>query len=204
MVRPRTDIRPRIVAAARARFLSEGVDGASLRAIARDADSNIGMIYYYFPTKDDLFLGVVEEVYAAVLADLEAALAQDADFEARVRAMYVRIGRLTTDEADVFRLVVREALVSSERMSRLMERFKRGHVPLVLRVVSEGKQAGALASDVPLPLMMITTLALGVLPQFVLRTLGERSPFGDALKPGDALVEPLLRVLLGGIGAPSG
>ncbi len=204
MVRPRTDIRPRIVAAARARFLSEGVDGASLRAIARDADSNIGMIYYYFPTKDDLFLGVVEEVYAAVLADLEAALAQDADFEARVRAMYVRIGRLTADEADVFRLVVREALVSSERMSRLMERFKRGHVPLVLRVVSEGKQAGALASDVPLPLMMITTLALGVLPQFVLRTLGERSPFGDALKPGDALVEPLLRVLLGGIGAPSG
>ena len=38
MVRPRTDIRPRIVAAARTRFLSEGVDGASLRAIARERE----------------------------------------------------------------------------------------------------------------------------------------------------------------------
>ena len=35
MARPRTDIQPRIVRAARARFLAEGVDGASLRAIAR-------------------------------------------------------------------------------------------------------------------------------------------------------------------------
>jgi hypothetical protein len=33
---PRTDIQPRIVRAARARFLAEGVDGASLRTIAAD------------------------------------------------------------------------------------------------------------------------------------------------------------------------
>jgi AcrR family transcriptional regulator len=64
MPRPKSDIDARIVAAARARFLVEGVDGASLRSIAQDAGTNVGMIYYYFPTKDDLFLGVVEDVYA--------------------------------------------------------------------------------------------------------------------------------------------
>ena len=62
MARPRSDIEPRIVHAARRRFLKEGVDGASLRTIARDAKTSIGMVYYYFPTKDDLFFAVVEEV----------------------------------------------------------------------------------------------------------------------------------------------
>ena len=46
MARPRGDIAPRILHAARKRFLVEGVDGASLRAIARDARTNKGMIYY--------------------------------------------------------------------------------------------------------------------------------------------------------------
>src|SRR6185295_5828153 len=71
MARPPTDIRQRILGAARARFLAEGVDGASLREIARDAKTTIGMVSYYFPAKDDLFLAVVEEVYAVLLGDLE-------------------------------------------------------------------------------------------------------------------------------------
>ena len=64
MARPRSDIQKRIVLAARTRFLADGVDGASLRHIARAARTSIGMVYYYFPTKDDLFLAVVEELLA--------------------------------------------------------------------------------------------------------------------------------------------
>jgi len=201
MVRPRTDIQPRILHAARARFLLDGVDGASLRAIARDAGTSIGMIYYYFPSKDDLFLGVVEEVYGAVMADLEQALVQDRNFRARVHALYDRIARLTAVESDVFRLIVREALVSSERLARLVVRFKQGHIALLLRVVAEGRAEGVLASDVPLPLMVIATGVLGAAPQVLLRVLGANSPFGAVAPAGDALVELLLRVLLGGIGA---
>jgi AcrR family transcriptional regulator len=44
MARPASDIQKRIFVAARARFLSEGVDGASLRQIAKDAGTNIGMV----------------------------------------------------------------------------------------------------------------------------------------------------------------
>lgn len=202
MARPRTDIRPRILDAARARFLADGVDGASLRAIARDAATSIGMVYYYFPTKDDLFFGVVEDVYATLMADLEQALAQDAGFEARIRSLYQRIAHMSAVEGDIFRLVVREALVSSDRLGRLVERFKRGHVALLLRVVTEGRQEGALATDVPLPIAVIATGVFGAAPQIILRALGAKSPFGGAVEAGDALVGQLLRVLLGGIGSP--
>ena len=74
MPRPRSDLAPRILAAARTRILHEGVDGASLRQIAADAGTTIGMIYYYFPTKDDVFLAVVEDVYEKLLVDVERAL----------------------------------------------------------------------------------------------------------------------------------
>ena len=96
MGRPRTDIQPRIVRAARARFLAEGVDGASLRTIAADAGTSVGMIFYYFPTKDDLFLAVVEEVYARLLDDLRRALSGDAPVRERLKRAFLRLGRRAT------------------------------------------------------------------------------------------------------------
>ena len=105
MARPRTDIRARIIRAARARFLAEGVDGASLRTIARDARTNVGMIVYYFKTKDALFLAVVEEIYPALLADLAAALTADVPTRERLHRAFVRLGNLSDDEHTACRLV---------------------------------------------------------------------------------------------------
>ena len=51
MARPRTDIRARIVRAARARFLAAGVDGASLREIAQLAKTQqqaMQMSFFFF------------------------------------------------------------------------------------------------------------------------------------------------------------
>src|SRR5512143_3860930 len=120
MPRPKSDIEPRIVHAARHRFLVEGVDGASLRTIARGARTSIGMIYYYFPTKDDLFLAVVEETYLRILGRLEAALAGDDPVDRRLRRAFAVIGALDDEELQVIRLVVREALVSSTRLDRII------------------------------------------------------------------------------------
>lgn len=196
MPRPPSDIRARVLVAARARFLSDGADGASLRAIARDAGTSIGMVYYYFPTKDELFFGVVEDVYAALLEDLEAILAQHPGFEDRVRALYLRLAAGTEVEADTVRLIVREAVTSSERFTSLRERFKRGHIALGLRLVSEGRHEGAVASEIPLPIAAIAIGALGLMPQAILRSFGHASPEGST-----AMVDSLVRVLLGGVGA---
>lgn len=147
MARPRSNIAPRIVRAARKRFLEDGVDGASLRQIAREAKTNLGMVYYYYPTKDDLFLAVVEEVYAGLVADLGVLLSPDKPFDDRVRALYGRMGKLSDDEFTVLRLVVREAMVSSERLGRVIARFREGHIGLVLQTLAAGYQAGQVRPD---------------------------------------------------------
>src|SRR5687767_12729940 len=179
MARPRSDIMERIVHAARERFLQEGVDGASLRQIARDADTNIGMIYYYFPTKDDLFLEVVEEVYAGLLEGLETALTPDAPFEQRIQRLYVRMGQVSEDEFKVMRLVVREALISSARLDRLLERFLRGHIPLILNAVADGIAEGKLRRDIHPALFMMAVLATGGPPQLIGRVARERFGMSD-------------------------
>jgi len=199
MARPRTDIAPRIVHAARARFLAEGVDGASLRTIARDANTNVGMIYYYFPTKDDLFLAVVEEKYGALLHELEQLLATEGTTKARLQKMFARLGALSHEELDVVRLVIREALVSSARLDRVVARFARGHLPLMLGALAQGVEQGELTDEVPLPLLMMSVFGAGALPQVIRRVIGERVPAFSTLPSGDALAETMAGLLFEGI-----
>jgi AcrR family transcriptional regulator len=201
MPRKPSDIAPRIVHAARARFLAEGVDGASLRRIADEAGTSIGMIYYYFPTKDALFLAVVEQVYVGLLADLERALAVTTPVEERLRALYRRLGALSADELLVLRIVVREVLASPARLDGLLDRFRRGHLPLVLALIRDGFTTGVFDPRLPPPLVLVATMMLGGPAQALLQHLGDKLPLPmpPDRKPG----EGLLAILLGGVGAPA-
>jgi AcrR family transcriptional regulator len=72
-----------ILAAARDEFSRYGLAGARVDRIAENAQLNKRLIYYYFTSKDDLFLAVLERTYADIrdaeralhLADLEPAKA---------------------------------------------------------------------------------------------------------------------------------
>lgn len=202
MARPRSNIAARLVVAARARFLAQGVDGASLRDIARDARTSLGMIHYYFPTKDDLFLAAVESGYGALARDVAAVMAVTDPLRERIRALYARVAQASTVELDVMRLVVREVLVSSERRRLIMERFLRGHIPPVLAALAQGQSTGELRPDRPLVALALSVLALGVFPQLLQRVAqNQRTPL--PLLPPAELAEALAAVLLDGLAAPA-
>ena len=202
MARPKSDIAPRILSAARARFLLEGVDGASLRQIAADAGTNIGMVYYYYPTKDDLFLAVVEEIYARLVRELEVSLEAEGTAEERLERLFARVGALSEDELTVIRLIVREALVSSTRLGTMMARFSHGHVPLVVRMLLEGVAAGRITDRHHPAVLLASTVAIAIVPQVIRRVIGGVLPTGLELPPPDALAASLCDVLLHGIAAP--
>lgn len=203
MARPRSDIRSRLLQAARRRFLAEGVDGASLRTIATDAKTNVGMVVYYFPTKDELFLAVVEHAYARLLEDMTRAIRQPKSVRDRLAAAFARLGEASDEELEVIRLVVREALLvpASPRFAKLLARFRQGHFAVLLQTLAEGVQNGELDGSVPLPLLMIATFAMGGVPQILRRIAREESPF-SSLPPPPELAEKALELLLRGIGAP--
>jgi AcrR family transcriptional regulator len=200
MARPRSDIAPRILRAARLRFLARGVDGASLRSIAAAARTSIGMVYYYFPTKDDLFLAVVESVYVGLLQDLERILHARRPVVERIEGLYRRVGAASPLERQVVRLVLREALSSPVRLGRLIRRFRRGHVPLLLSLVRDGFASGSFAPDLPPTLVLMAMMALGGPGQTMLQVMARRLGLPGTPRAGD-MAPALLRVLLGGVGA---
>lgn len=205
MARPRSGIKPRIVEAARARFLAEGVDGASLRAIARDAGTNIGMIVYYFSTKDDLFLSVVEEAYAGIVDDMAHLLGAPGPALPRLRRAFRRLGNASELEIEVIRLMAREALSSSARLRRLLARFMHGHIPLVMAAISDGIRNGELDGTVPAPLIFLAVVGLGPLPQLV-RRAARSLPLFASLPDADHLADlsiGLLARTVGGLKRPA-
>lgn len=199
MGRARSDIGPRIVEAARGRFLREGVDGASLRAIAADARTSIGMVYYYFPTKDELFFAVVEDAYTGLLEGFAAAFAPDTGVEGRLRRLFHRIGAMSEREQTTIRLILREILISSKRLRRLIERFQRGHFPIALAAIEEGQRDGAIQRALHPMLAMMLAFAVGAIPQFAVRQIGPQ--LAPDLPHGAALGDVLVDVLFHGIGA---
>jgi AcrR family transcriptional regulator len=200
MARPPSDIAPRIIHAARERFLFEGVDGASLRKIAKDAGTNIGMVYYYFKTKDDLFLAVLEEVYGQLLEDMRGIMAAPQPPEERIARLYQRIAAMSDDEFKTVRLIMREALVSSARLGRLAQRFLDGHIPLILKLIQDGAAQSRLRSDFHPVALLGAMLSLGLLPQIARRQLaGTDLAFVNLLPSGAAVASTMYEVLLHGI-----
>lgn len=67
-----------ILDAARAAFAELGLEGASLREIARRAGYTPGAIYSYFASKEDVYAALLGESLERVVAQVEAARARSA------------------------------------------------------------------------------------------------------------------------------
>ncbi len=62
----------RILAAALEVFAMQGFDGTTTRAVATSAGANLGLIKYYFGSKEELWRAVVTRVFESLFATLAA------------------------------------------------------------------------------------------------------------------------------------
>ncbi len=66
---------------ARAILVSEGPDGLSLRAIAREMGMTAPALYRYFPSREDLIISLIADLYDELVDTIRAALGEDPDAE---------------------------------------------------------------------------------------------------------------------------
>lgn len=110
-----------ILDAARRRFADEGFRGATVRAIAADADVDPALIHHYFGTKRELFASVMEfpvspEVVVGALADISPE-----DAGERLVETFLSVW----DQAefhDRMRILIRSA-ISDEAAARMLREF---------------------------------------------------------------------------------
>ena len=162
-VRDAEATRRRILEAAKVEFADKGLSGARVDRIAERADINKRMLYVYFGNKDDLFLAVLEEVYADIRdaereLDLEHLAARDA---------LLRLVRFTWDyyvaNPEFLRLVNSENLHKAEHLRR-STRILEMHSPFIRMIadlLDRGVREGVFRRGVDPNQLYISIAALG-------------------------------------------
>ena len=74
-----------IIAAARRVFESEGLEGASLRGIAKEAGYTPAALYFHFDSKEALYAEILTESLEALAKKVNAAFRSETDLENRLR-----------------------------------------------------------------------------------------------------------------------
>ena len=193
MVRVTADVkettRERLLTAAAQEFARAGFERASVDAISLAAGYAKGTIYNYFPSKEELFLAVVEEASAQAAATSPA----PADAPARQRLAAVIAGFCAwAREHDAFaRVLVRECLMGTPG---LYPRVILAEAPLVGEletILREGARSGELRDDLQAEVL---ALALAGLADLALAQYWASSGARPALHE---IPETVLTLLLG-------
>lgn len=139
-----------ILAAAREEFVEHGLSGARVDAIAARTRTTKRMIYYYFGSKEDLYLAVLEDAYERIRAiELQLDLTSLPPVEAMQRLIEFTFD-YHADNPDFVRLVGIENIHRGRHLSR-SERVSALNVT-VIRTITEilerGRREGVFRADI--------------------------------------------------------
>lgn len=149
-----------ILLAAREEFAGHGLAGARMDRIAERADVNKRLIYYYFGSKDDLFLAVLEGVYADIrTAEQQLHLDAVEPVEA-VRRLVSFTWHYYLEHPEFITLLNSENLHRAEHLRR-SERIQEMNSPLVQLldgVLERGRREGVFRAGVD-PIQLYISIA---------------------------------------------
>ena len=162
MVRVTADVkettRARLLAAAAQEFARAGFERANVDGISLAAGYAKGTIYNYFPSKEELFLAVVEEASAQAAATGTAPA--DASAWERLTATLAGFCSWAGQQDPLARVLVRECLMGT---SGLYPRVIGAEWPLTAAleaIIADGVHDGELRGDVPADLLALAIAGL--------------------------------------------
>ncbi|MGC4191329.1 MAG: helix-turn-helix domain-containing protein [Thermomicrobiales bacterium] len=139
-----------LLAAARRLFLEQGYANVSMQAIAREAGMTKGAPYYYFPSKEALFLAVSREVLRSLRDAVRVAFCADGTLEARLGNALRVVVSTTSDDLSTWLTDLKLVLKPGDQLA-LVEGLIGSHElsDLFLPVFQEAQDAGDLTRVSP-------------------------------------------------------
>jgi len=150
--------RARLLAAAAEEFSRGGLERANIDAISLAAGCGKGTIYNYFPSKDELFLAVVEE--ASAQAGSSRPARDDAPARERLRAALAGFCAWAGQHDALARVLVRECLMGTPG---LYPQVIAAEWPLtgdLEAIVEDGAGRGELRGDIPAGVLALAIAGL--------------------------------------------
>ncbi len=121
--RQREATRERILEAAVETFAEKGFLGSSTREVARRADTNQGLITYYFRSKEELWRAAADRIFEGLETRLAKRLGalEATDRRERAREAIREYVRFAAAQPELFRIMVDEGRVADDRMNWLVD-----------------------------------------------------------------------------------
>ena len=154
--------RAKILEAATDEFTKHGLGGARVDRIAKRAGTNERMLYYYFISKDALFLTVLENVYIR-LAEAEKALELDhLDPIEAVKGLVEFIWNYYVEHPEFVNLINNENLHEAKHLkkSRRLAQLVSPVQDNIREILQRGQEAGVFRGGIDPAEVYITLVAL--------------------------------------------
>ena len=157
------ETRERILAAALEIFSERGFDGTTTRDIAARAAVNLGLIKYYFDSKEKLWKAAVDRASERLRSEIGAAIPgaiESRDALAEVLRVCVRFA---AKNPAFIRLMNDEGKRDSPRMRWLVDRHGKPLYEMLLAVLARGRRLGLFADVPPIHLYYVLIGAIGLI-----------------------------------------
>ena len=173
---PKVDTRGRIIAAAREAFSTMGFEGASLRSVAKEAGVPHQLATYYFKTKEELWMAVMDELaigFFARLGDRIRGL-EGVDAATKLRLVVHEFVKYSAENPQLHRLMTMEGRRESDRLVWLIKRHVSRHFAISTRLIREAQARGIVRPGDPGQLhycaIGVATAAFSLAPEYKLVT----------------------------------
>ena len=174
--------REKVLRAALDVFSREGYGNTAVDDIAKEASTSKGGIYFHFPSKQALFLALIDEAGGLLLRRVEEAMAKETDplakGDAALKAALSTFGKNRT----LARLLLIEALGAGKEFNAKLSAFHAAFAMLITGYLDEAVAAGVLP---PHDTELAGVAWFGAVNQVVTRWVmtGEPKHLMDAYEP---------------------
>ncbi|MCL5028073.1 MAG: TetR/AcrR family transcriptional regulator [Bacteroidetes bacterium] len=188
-----------IISAARKRFAHYGFSKVTMDEIAGDVEMGKASLYYYFPTKEDLFKAVVVEEQNEFTKKIETILQKQTSFSEKLNEYVEQRLKYFHDLVNLGMLSVHSLFDIKSMFKKLFEDFEAQELILLKRIIEDGKNAGEFRKDLPEDLTKIFLHMLQGLRLRVIKILTEHRSEDDTYKELEREMKIAAEIFIKGI-----
>jgi AcrR family transcriptional regulator len=161
---PNTETKDRILQEAERLFAAGGFDGVSMREIAEACGVTKANIYYYFESKERLYLEVLQADMLALIDVLDEAARQPGSSRDRILGVARSFWDLMRRKHSLIQITMRQFGGMEQQLRGLVQRYQDEMVGPIQRVLEQGIRDGEVR---PLNARLAAAALLGMLSIFV-------------------------------------
>jgi AcrR family transcriptional regulator len=172
--RRREKTRQDLLTAAKGVLAEKGYHNTKVADIATAADIGVGTFYLYYPTKDALFLELVEETARALKEEIDRARDRVQDLLEKIRAANLAFFRFARDNRELLKIVFGHGNTFNELLRQVYAMF----VADAAERVTEGVQRAVFR---PLPPQVVANAMVGMFAQVVSWWIEQEGPSAEEM-----------------------